>query len=44
MSSTNFHSTATMKKKKKKANATFDIDEEELVQAVLLQILGGDGS
>ena len=30
--------------KKKKTNATFGIDEKGLVQVVLLQILGGDGS
>ena len=44
MSSTSFHSTA-MRYWKKKTNATFGIDDEkELVQVVLLQILGGDGS
>ena len=46
MSSTSFHSTATMKywKKKKKTNATFGIDEKGWVQVALLQIRGGDGS
>ena len=45
MSSTSFHSTATMRYwKKKKTNATLGIDEKGLVQVVLLQILGGDGS
>ena len=47
MSSTSFHSTATMrywKKKKKKTNATFGIDEKGWVLVVLLLILGGDGS
>ena len=45
MISTSFHSTATMRYwKKKKTNATFDIDKKELVQVVLLQIHGGDGS
>ena len=44
MSSTSFHSTATIKYWKKKTNATFGIDEKELVQVVHLQILGGDGS
>ena len=44
MSSTSFHSTATMKYWKKKTNATFGIDEKELVQVALLQIRGGDGS
>ena len=29
---------------KKTTNATFDIDEKGLVQVVLLQIRGGDGS
>ena len=29
---------------KKKANATFGIDKEELVQVALLQIHGGDGA
>ena len=33
-----------MKSWKKKANATFGIDEKELVLVVLLQILGEDGS
>ena len=33
-----------MKYWKKKTNATFDIDEKELVQAALLQIRGGDGA
>ena len=33
-----------MKSCKKKTNATFGIDEKGLVQVVLLQILGGDGS
>ena len=46
MSSTSFHSTATMKywKKKKKTNATFGIDEKGLVQVALHQVRGGDGS
>ena len=47
MSSTSFHSTATMrywKKKKKKTNATFGIVEKELVQVDILQIRGGDGA
>ena len=44
MSSTNFHSTATMRYWKKKTNATFGIDEKVLVQVVLLQIHGGDGA
>ena len=45
MSSTNFHSTATMRYwKMKKTNATFGIDEKRLVQVVLLQIHGGDSS
>ena len=43
MSSTSFHSTATMRDKKKKTNATFGIDIKGLVQVVLLQISGGDG-
>ena len=29
---------------KKKTNATFGIDKEELVQVALLQIHGGDGT
>ena len=45
MSSTSLDSTTTMKSwKKKKTNATFGIDEKGLVQVVLVQILGGDGS
>ena len=45
MSSTSFHSTATMRYwKKKKTNATFGIDDKGLVQVALLQIRGGDGS
>ena len=45
MSSTCFHSTATMRYwMKKTTNATFGIDEERLVHVVLLQILVGDGS
>ena len=44
MSSTSFHSTATMRYWKKKTNATFGFVEKELVQVVLLQIRGGDGS
>ena len=44
MSSTSFHSTATMRYWKKKTNTTFGIDEKELVQVALLQIRGGDGS
>ena len=43
MSSTSFHSTATMRFWKK-TNATFGIDEKELVQVAPLQIRGGDGS
>ena len=43
MSSTNVHSTATMRYwMKKTTNATFDIDKGELVQVALLQIhVGG---
>ena len=41
---TSFHSTATMRYWKKKTSATFGIDENGLVQVVLLQILGEDGS
>ena len=45
VSSTSLDFPATMKSwKKKKTNATFGIDEKGLVQVVLLQILGGDGS
>ena len=45
MSSTSVHSTATMKYwKKKKTDATFNIDEKGLVQVALLQIRGGDGA
>ena len=45
MSSTSFHSTATMRYwMKKTTNAIFGIDKEELVQVALLQILRGDGS
>ena len=45
VSSTSFRSTATMRYwKKKKTNATFGIDEKELVQVAVLQIRGGDGS
>ena len=45
MSSTSVHSTATMTYwKKKKTNATFGIDEKELVQVALLQIHCGDGA
>ena len=45
MSSTSVHSTATMRYwKKKKTNATYGIDEKELVQVALLQIHGGDGA
>ena len=44
MSSTSFHLTAIMRYWKKKTNATFGIDEKVLVQVVLLQIRGGDGS
>ena len=33
-----------MKKRKKKTDATFGIDEKGLVLVVLLLILGGDGS
>ena len=44
MSSTSLDSIATMKSCKKTTNATFAIDNEELVQVVPLQILGGDGS
>ena len=45
MSSTSFHSTATMRYySKKKTNATIGIDEKELVQVALHQIRGGDGS
>ena len=44
LSSTSFHSTATMRDWKKKTNATSGIDEKGLVQVVLLQIRGGDGS
>ena len=42
MSSTSFHSTATMRYWKKKTNATFGIDEKGLVHVALLQIRGGD--
>ena len=44
MSSTSVHYTATMRYWKKKTNATFGIDKEELVQVALLQIHGGDGT
>ena len=44
MSSNNFLSTVTMKYWKKKTNATFGIDEKELIQVSPLQIRGGDGS
>ena len=45
MSSTSFHSTATMRYwKKKKTSPTLGVDEKGLVQVVLLQILGVDGS
>ena len=43
MSSTSFDPNSTMKNWKK-TGATFGIDEKGLVQVVLLQILGGDGS
>ena len=42
MSSTNVHSTATMRYwMKRTTNATFGIDRKELVQVALLQIHGG---
>ena len=45
MSSTNVHSTATMRYwMKKTTNATFGIDEGEMVQVAFLQIHGGDGA
>ena len=44
MSSTNFHSTATMRHWKRTTNATFGTDRKELVQVALLQIRGGDGA
>ena len=42
MSSTSFHSTATMRYWKKKTNATFGIDKKELVQVARLQIRGAE--
>ena len=43
LSSTSVRSAATMKYWKNTTNATFGIDEKELIQVVLLQIHGGDG-